>query len=80
MFTAAWAVDPVVMTVRLDLTVFPPGVRLVGAKVQVAFAGKVPHVRRTALEKTLIRPLQLYRQQILPRHHQQKVKKQAAAE
>ncbi len=47
----AWAADPVVLIVRVDVAEFPPGVRVLGEKVQVVFAGKVPQVSRTAVEK-----------------------------
>ncbi len=43
--------DAAVLVVRVDVAEFPPGVRLLGAKVHGVFAGKVPHVSRTALEK-----------------------------
>ena len=51
MFTAARAVDPVVVIVKADVAELPPGVRLLGAKVHVAFVGSVPHVSRTTPEK-----------------------------
>ena len=49
--SAAWAVDPVVLIVRVDGAKFPPGVSVLGENVHVVFGGKVPHVSRTALEK-----------------------------
>ena len=51
MSAAAWAVDPVVLIVNVDVAEFPPGVTLLGWNVHEVFAGNVPHVSRTALEK-----------------------------